>query len=302
MIKNSKSRGYYVYLLIDPRNDMPFYIGKGKNRRYADHFKSNSLKSNSYKNNKIKKIIKMNMEVKIDFIYTNLNEEEAFEKEKLLIQKYGRLDKKTGILTNLTDGGDGVVGRIFTKEEKLKISKRVSGKRNPNYGKKHNEEIKSYLSHLQSGENNNFYGKKHTKSRNNKLSMIQNKTRFYEISPDGEIIKLWDSVCDYYRKTGINRSRVYQSLRSYSCRCNGNYMRHKDYKNIKNMKLIDVDLFKKECDSRKFKTTKQLDKKFNIIRIWNSRTEICQEFGMSPSTLSTCIKNGKPSKGYYWSN
>jgi hypothetical protein len=28
---------YYVYELIDPRNNMPFYIGKGKGRRAKTH-------------------------------------------------------------------------------------------------------------------------------------------------------------------------------------------------------------------------------------------------------------------------
>ena len=28
---------YYVYGLIDPRNDSIFYVGKGKGKRYLDH-------------------------------------------------------------------------------------------------------------------------------------------------------------------------------------------------------------------------------------------------------------------------
>lgn len=30
---------YYVYALIDPKNNMPFYIGKGKDKRLKQHFK-----------------------------------------------------------------------------------------------------------------------------------------------------------------------------------------------------------------------------------------------------------------------
>lgn len=32
-----RSRDFYVYVLIDPRNDEVFYVGKGKGRRVRDH-------------------------------------------------------------------------------------------------------------------------------------------------------------------------------------------------------------------------------------------------------------------------
>ena len=30
---------FYLYHLIDPRNQIPFYVGKGKNNRMYDHEK-----------------------------------------------------------------------------------------------------------------------------------------------------------------------------------------------------------------------------------------------------------------------
>ena len=33
----NKKLGFYVYALIDPRNEQPFYIGKGKNNRVYEH-------------------------------------------------------------------------------------------------------------------------------------------------------------------------------------------------------------------------------------------------------------------------
>lgn len=45
------------------------------------------------------------------FYKENISKEEAFKIEVSLIEKF-RLNKKTGILTNLTDGGEGSKGSI----------------------------------------------------------------------------------------------------------------------------------------------------------------------------------------------
>jgi len=37
--KTTKQLGYYVYMLIDPKDNTPFYVGKGTNNRVFDHVK-----------------------------------------------------------------------------------------------------------------------------------------------------------------------------------------------------------------------------------------------------------------------
>ena len=46
---------------------------------------------------------------------------EAFEAERFFIAFYGRADLGRGFLRNLTDGGEGLVGAVRTKEWKRKI-------------------------------------------------------------------------------------------------------------------------------------------------------------------------------------
>lgn len=140
---------YYVYVYLDPRkpgkyiygnykfNYEPFYIGKGKDKRITCHlFEKNS--NNKLKFNKIQKIKRESKKgVIISKLKSNLLENDAFILETNLILNIGRIDLKTGPLTNLTDGGEGSSNCIFTKERCKNISNalinggNVSGSNNP---------------------------------------------------------------------------------------------------------------------------------------------------------------------------
>jgi hypothetical protein len=61
-------------------------------------------------------------------VFPMLNEAEAFESEKALIELFGRKDLGTGCLRNCTSGGDGVVGWTPTPEWRSNQSKARKGK------------------------------------------------------------------------------------------------------------------------------------------------------------------------------
>ena len=94
---------YYVYFYL--REDFtPYYIGKGKGKRaYEKHGKIPVPKDKS----------------KIIFVSQNISEIYALYLERYYIKWFGRKDNNTGILRNLTDGGDGTSGYKYTKEAKL---------------------------------------------------------------------------------------------------------------------------------------------------------------------------------------
>jgi hypothetical protein len=136
---------YYVYAYMR-KDGTPYYIGKGRrNRAFKKH--NVVIPSDRY----------------LVIVESNLTEIGALAIERRLIRWYGRKDNETGILRNLTDGGEGGSGYIVTKETKEKLSKKNSGKNNPFYGKKHTQETieKNIAAHK---------GKIHTEETKRKMS------------------------------------------------------------------------------------------------------------------------------------
>lgn len=125
MKTNKKSR-FYVYKLIDPKNSFPFYIGKGTGNRINHHEqqKDKIYKTANHNNrllkNKINKVLRESGRVRYQKHYTT-NEQAAFDIEIALISKYGRRDNKTGILCNMTAGGEGVSGYKRSKQQIQKL-------------------------------------------------------------------------------------------------------------------------------------------------------------------------------------
>ena len=96
---------YYVYEYLRTDNT-PYYIGKGrKNRAFTKQGHTVPLPSKD----------------RIRFVAENLSADDAKNLEIELISKYGRKDIGTGILRNMTDGGEGSPGRVATPEQRRKL-------------------------------------------------------------------------------------------------------------------------------------------------------------------------------------
>ena len=131
---NISMNNFYVYQYL--REDQtPYYIGKGKDKR-------------AYVNNRT--IKKPTDPLRIEIVKDQLTERQAFDLEIELIALHGRKDIGTGILRNLTNGGEGVSGRVDTIET---IQKRVS----KNKGKTRTVEQKHRMSQAQKGRPSRIY-------------------------------------------------------------------------------------------------------------------------------------------------
>lgn len=113
----------YVYTLTDPRNGMPFYVGKGHGKRCEFHLDEAKYYTNrkSLKLNKIRKLMSLDLKPIITKVEENVSDADAIDFECLLIAEM----RDIGIpLTNMTDGGDGAKGYKHTEENKRLASER----------------------------------------------------------------------------------------------------------------------------------------------------------------------------------
>ena len=97
---------YYVYAHHKASDNQPFYIGKGKDKRaYSKKGRSSFWKKVTDK-----------YDWYVSILHSNLSEQDALNKEVELIALYGRRDNGTGILVNLTDGGESTSLQTKTSE------------------------------------------------------------------------------------------------------------------------------------------------------------------------------------------
>jgi len=120
---------YYIYIHAYPSNhpekpNQIFYVGKGSRKRYLIQ-----RRNNSHHQNILDKLFRAEYVMKdIAFIIKdNLSESISLFEEIKLIKEIGRIDLKTGTLVNMTDGGEGGSGYIYSQETRDKISKSLTG-------------------------------------------------------------------------------------------------------------------------------------------------------------------------------
>jgi hypothetical protein len=158
---------YYVYGLFIDDADVPFYIGKGHGDRALDHLGGREG-GNSHKNHTILKAQREGKSINVKFLHETDSEQEAFSLEISEIKKYGRRCDGSGVLTNLTEGGEGPSGYKHTPEQ-------VERNRRAQLGTKRSEATKLKMSQ-------SHKGRKKSESHSAKISA--GKKEYYANNPE----------------------------------------------------------------------------------------------------------------------
>lgn len=241
----------YVYRHIRLDKNEPFYIGIGSDKTY---YRANKKSQRNMHWNRI--VAKTNYEVEI--MLDNLTWDEACEKEKEFIKLYKR-NNYGGILANITEGGDGVIGMIVSNETKNKLSNSIKEwhktykisdeerKKSSIRFKELNksaEFIQKRISALRNSEKlKNSYikkkgkpsGYKHNKESKKLISIskigkkmqkevIEAKSKkIVQLDLSGKILNIWDSAREIQRKTGLSQGNISRC-------CNGKYKQSYGFK------------------------------------------------------------------------
>lgn len=125
---------YYVYIYFDTRlpcnysvdglifNYTPVYVGKGKDgtNRHLSHMNKGPK---TKLRNLIKHLKANNQKIEYRIVRFFSTEEESHAYETKLIRLIGREDKGCGSLYNLTDGGEGSSGCVWSEDKRKNLSK-----------------------------------------------------------------------------------------------------------------------------------------------------------------------------------
>lgn len=173
----------------------------------------------------------------VEILLDNLTWEDACKKEIEFINLYGRIDKKTGTLANLTDGGEAMnglwnKGKKRTEETKAKlreaakhkpprskesIAKSAAGLR----GKPKSEEHRRKLSEYFKGKSNGSWTEEHKRKTEQYWLSIYEPIGQYD--KNNNLIKVWYNRRYIYKELNANAACMTECLKNYN-------RTHKGYK------------------------------------------------------------------------
>ena len=177
---------HYLYRHIRLDKNEPFYIGIGtKPEKFSETYESEYCRafSKQRKDSKIWKLVVKKTDYEVEILMESEDYEFLKEKEIEFIKLYGRIDKGTGCLANMTDGGDGTLGVVVSEEKKKKLSE---------------------TSHFRGR-----HGKNHFSSK-----------KVYQYDLEGKFLREWENITEAAKYMKIHKSTL-QKIVKHSV--NNNY-------------------------------------------------------------------------------
>lgn len=288
------NKKYYVYQLIDPRNNQAFYVGKGSGNRMYLHeryvWKKREWVINPQKCQTIKDILAGGHRV----VYTRVffdTEDACLEEEKRLIKLYGKIIDNTGHLTNLTDGGEGQSGKTkWVYQYQLNgeyVQKYKSPLEAATRCKIHVNSIQSAAGGKQKSAGGYMWCYHHEPSLSPYFNFTTKKVKQYTKS--GEFVREYNSVRDAANATNVDSSNIISVCRRHSKnKTAGGYL----------WRYVD-DTDAKLTAHRLSRPVLQYTKTGEFITEYNSVREAAELSGAN-NIVAACKGERKSSGGYIW--
>ena len=191
-----------LYQHVKVENNEVFYIGIGNDKRAY-----NKINRNIHWKRIVNKY-----EYKVEILSDNLTWENAQEAEIQLIKLYGRINLKTGPLCNMTDGGEGCVGHVYSEKtiERFKeIGRQRMTKKYKQYmlsfniGKFVSEETRIKSSIANTGRKNSELSKLNISNGKINKAIITSRSVM-----DTETNEIWSNMKTCARDNNINYSTL----------------------------------------------------------------------------------------------
>lgn len=191
-----------LYQHVKVENNEVFYIGIGNDKRAY-----NKINRNIHWKRIVNKY-----EYKVEILSDNLTWENAQEAEIQLIKLYGRINLKTGPLCNMTDGGEGCVGHVYS-EKTIERFKEIGRQRMTekykqymlsfNIGKFVSEETRIKSSIANTGRKNSELSKLNISNGKINKAIITSRSVM-----DTETNEIWSNMKTCARDNNINYSTL----------------------------------------------------------------------------------------------
>lgn len=154
-----------------------------------------------------------------EILYKGLPHDDAVQKEKEMIRKYDSIANGY----NITEGGEGALGRVCTEATKIKMRQtlgdKTRGQNNHFYGKKHTDETKRKISQANKGKPglkgpaNPSYGTHPVFTEEHKMKIKETQRKnmipvvLYSLKTK-TIIQEFESIKQASRITGVDKNQI----------------------------------------------------------------------------------------------
>jgi hypothetical protein len=209
----------YLYRHIRLDKNEPFYIGIGSDM-------TNKRANEKARRSKFWKKIVAKTDYEIEILFDDISFEEAKVKEIEFIKLYGRKDLNTGCLVNMTDGGDGLINKVFTPEYRKNLSNSLKGRV---LSEKQKDKLRAYRLGVPNSPETRAKISKANKGRKNSEALMEllinrkgeknpvfgitgcrckNFKGFIQVFKDGAYLGQYEGIRDCAEKLNVSATKV----------------------------------------------------------------------------------------------